>query len=122
MEDAPHAVGPLLGKRQLAVLQVKLGTQLDQVPDAFWPLLDQHIYSVVVAEAGSGNQRVLAVVRKGILIGNNSRNAALGIAGIALGERLLGDHQHLALLCRLDGGEQAGNAGSDDNHIRLHTG
>ncbi|MNC34489.1 hypothetical protein D3C75_829240 [compost metagenome] len=122
MKDTPHAVGPFLGQSQLAVLQIKLGPQLDEIPDALRPLLDQHIHGSMITKACPGNQRVLAVVRKGILIGNYSRDAALGIAGIALGERLLGDHQHLALLGRLNGGEQTGNTGSDDNHIRLHTG
>ena len=52
-----------------------------------------------------------------VLGGHDSGDAALGVSGVGFGECGFGDEGYLVSLGELEGGDQAGDAGADDDDV-----
>ena len=60
----------------------------------------------------------VSVQLPGVVVADRGGDAALRVAGVALGRRRLGQHQDLARLGERDRGAQPGDAAADDEKIR----
>ena len=112
VDDAAVAVAALH-----ADFGVELGAVADQFVDVAGRLAHHHLDHVAVAQAGAGRQRVLDVVLEAVLRRTHGRDAALGVAAVALLHAVLGDDQHLHVRRRGQGRPQPGDAAADHQQV-----
>ena len=91
----------------------------DQLLDAFRRLRDGHADRLLVADAGTGHQRVLDVLFKTVGVINDRRDAALGVPGGAFRRVRLRQNAHFSVIRHLQGEAQSGNAGANNQKINL---
>ncbi len=91
VQDAPRAVTALAGQVVGVAALGELDTPVDQVADDLGPFLDHHAHHVLMADTGTGHQRVLHVGVEGVLLGGYGGDAPLGVVGGGFGNVLLGD-------------------------------
>ena len=76
----------------------------------------------LVAQSGAGDQRVLHVLVMAVMRVEHGRNTALRPVTGAVTQRAFGDHDHLAVLRKMQGDGQTGQAAADDGDIEFHGG
>ena len=81
-------------------------------------LPDQDAHRVEIAQPVAGGQRVLRVQLGIVVVADRGGDAALRVAGVALGRRRLGQEQHLAGLRQLQRRPERGDPAADDEEIR----
>ena len=79
---------------------------------------DDVAHDVFMAETGPGIERVGQVRVKRVTRLHDAGDAALGVAGVAFLGGTLGDNGDGTVFGGLDGGEQAGNAGTQNEEVR----
>ncbi len=126
VENAPLGMATFLAEvefpRAVAGGQLpfrELHAQGDQLGDARRPFLDDGADDAFLAEARAGHQGVPHVHFEGVFLARDGGDAALGVIGVRVGALLLRDDRHGAVLGRLQGEGQAGDAGADDQIIEL---
>ncbi len=118
VQHAADAVGGLEAERQLARrVAIEPRAPLDQlahVPRAF---LDEHAHGRLVAQSVAGANRVASMERGAVVGTDRGGNAALRVAGVALGRVGLGQNQHAAGWRERNRGAQSGDAAADDDEV-----
>ncbi len=118
MGHAAARVAPLPGEVEaVRRLPVELDAQGLQPADPLRRLLDGDLHGVAVAEAGPGDEGVLDVERELIVRPEDRGHAALGVLGVALLPVALRQDQHAAVLHRLEGEGEAGDAAPQDQEV-----
>ena len=99
VQHAADAVGRLARQRDLAVrLTIEGRAPVHQLVDVGRALRDENAHRVDVAEPVAGGERVLLVQPRVVVVAHRGGDAALGVAGVALGRRRLGQQEDLARL------------------------
>ncbi len=93
VDDAGLAVGALTAQGDLAVQGVEGDAEADEVGDAVGGLLGQDAGGLDVDEAGASGDGVLEVQLGRVALADGGGDAALGVAGVALVDGALGEHQ-----------------------------
>ena len=117
MGDAWHRMGAFGAQHQVAAGAVELGTDLGELAHAGRPLVDQNADRLLLAEAGSGADRILEVQLGRILIAERRGDAALGQEGGRVAQHALADQRDLPFARRAHGRRQAGDAAADDDDV-----
>src|SRR4029077_16935424 len=89
VDDAPMAVSPFAGQRQLAPFQVEMDPEPDEVLDLLRGFADDHLDDLWVTQPSARDERVFDMVLKRVLRGHDPGQPALGIRAIALVEAIL---------------------------------
>jgi hypothetical protein len=122
VQNAGQGVSALAGAQQLAgpriSLAVKVRAPLDQLRHAHWPLGHQHLGRGPVNDSIACVYGVFKVQRHVLVALHRHGDAALRVVGVRLAQRLLGDHQNLAVARQLDGRAQPGH--SRAHHQKVH--
>ena len=93
-------------------LAVKVHPVLHQLADAVGGFADGHLHDLAVADAVAGDEGIVDMLVKAVAIIHYRCNAALGVAGAALGSVALGEDAHPAVRGYLEGKREAGDAGA----------
>ena len=117
VDDPPVAVPALPGEGQVAVLLVELGAPVDELFDLARGLPHHQLDHRPVAQAVAGDEGVFDVVLEPVLRGQHAGDAALGVGTVALGDAVLGDHQHVEVGRHRQGGPQPGQPGPHHQHV-----
>ncbi len=80
-------------------------------------MLDREAHRTLVAEVGTGDQRVLDVRFDRVGGVEHRRHAALGVVGAAFGQRSLGEYRNLCVFGESQGEAEAGGTAADDQHV-----
>ena len=117
MEHASTRVRGLAPPCQLAVLAIEGDPEAEQLADAVRPLPAQDPGHARIGEAGPRPQGVRHVLCDAVIRKERRRDAALRVAGVALGEFGLRHECDIVRTARLDGGDQSGDARADDDDV-----
>lgn len=117
MEDSVFAVAGFARVEQVAVGLIESGAPIDEVLDMLGSLSDDDFDGLGVAEAfgeaeGVGDMGVVSGAW-----GHDGGDPALGVGGVGIGEVGLGDEGDGGVLCGVNGGFEAGDAGADDQDV-----
>ncbi len=119
VQHPADAVRRLAGQRDLAVrLAIEGRPPVHQLVDVGRALGHQNAHRVDVAQPVAGRQRVLQVQPRVVVFAHRGGDAALGVAGIALGRGRLGQEQDLPGLGERERGPQRGDPAADDQVVR----
>ncbi len=73
---------------------------------------------IQIAQAVAGGEGVLEVQLRSVVVADRRGDAALRVAGVALGRRGLGEQQHVARRRQFQRGAKGGDAAADDEVVR----
>lgn len=120
VRDTAAVVAALAGEFQLSLGGlVEVGARLDEPPYGVRALGDEDPYGLLVAQARARHERVVLVLLGGVALAQGRGDAALRPAGGAVVETGLGDDDRReAGRLAAQGRGEAGDAGSDDHHVR----
>ena len=119
VQHAADAVRRLAGQRDLAVrLAIEGRPPVHQLVDVGRALGHENAHRVDVAEPVAGGQRVLLVEPRVVVVAHRGGDAALGVAGIALGRGRLGQEEDLPGLRERQRGPERGDPAADDEVVR----
>ena len=119
VEDAGQRVSAFAGAEQAASFRIKARAPLDEFGHAERAFGDERFGGGAVDEAVAGIDGVFEMEGDVLVAFHGDGDSALGVVGIGLAERLLGDDQDIAVAGQFDGGAQAGNACAHDQKINL---
>ena len=93
VQHAAHAVRALAAERRAApvAIAIERGAPLEQLADVADAVLHEHAHGVFVAQAVAGGHRVGEMLLRRILGADRGGDAALRVAGVALGGIGLGE-------------------------------
>ena len=117
VENARQAVGALPAQGNFAVDSVKGDAPMHQAGYGLRPFAGQSLHRRPVAQPGPGGQSVLQMQSRRIPGADGRRNAALGVAGIAVVHPPFGQDQSSAIFPGQQSGIQPGNATANDDVI-----
>jgi len=115
--DARMAVTAFEGGGDASVVQVEVGSPLQQFSDEVRSLADDPVDNVFVAYSTTGPEGVVDVSLEGVCFVEDGGDAALGFPGIAVFEAVFAEQQDVTVPGGFDGGAEAGDSGSDDEAI-----
>ncbi len=119
VQHAADAVRRLAGQRDLAVrLAIEGRPPVHQLVDVGRTLGHENAHRVDVAEPVAGGQRVLLVEPRIVVVAHRGGDAALGVAGVALGRGRLGQEEDLPGLRERQRGPERGDPAADDEVVR----
>ena len=123
MHDAALAVAALAPELEVAGVVAIEGhpQRVGQVVDVGGTLTHADLDGVAVAQAIADAQRVFDVLLEGVARAQHAGHAALGVAGVGLGQRALRHHCHAAMLGGAQGKVEARQAGADHQVVSFHT-
>ena len=98
VQDAGHAVCGFARECDLAVKRVEGHSEFHQVGYAVWSFVGEDADGFLVAEPRTCRNRVLVMEFRGVLDADGGRDAALGMARIAVVDAALGHEQDGAML------------------------
>ncbi len=90
---------------------------IEQPMDILRTPLDDQMHDIRIAETGAGNKGVIHMGIDGSVFGEDSRDTALGIEGIAFLQGTFGDHGDAQALPQPQGQAQAGGTAPDNEYI-----
>jgi hypothetical protein len=97
VEDARQRVSAFAGAEQFAGLLIKARAPLDQLRHAHRALGHQSLGGGAINDAIAGIYGVFQMERDVLVALHGDGDSALRVVGVGLAERLLGDHQNLAV-------------------------
>ncbi len=122
VQDARQRVRALAGAQELAGSRIpsrsKLRAPLDQLGHAQRPLGHQRLGRGPVNESIAGVHGVFEMQRNVLVALHGHGDAALRVVGVGFAQRLLGDHQDLAVARQLHRRAQPGHARA--HHQKIH--
>ena len=122
VQNAGQRVSALAGAEKLAAVlrrgTVECRAPFNQVGHALRPLGHKHLGSGAINDSIAGTYGVFQVKRHILLALHGHGNSTLRIMGVRLGQRLLGDHQDLAVMSQFHGRTKAGNPRA--HHQKIH--
>ncbi len=118
VENAGQGVGALAGAQQLASLGIELRAPLDQFRYADWPLGHQRLGGGSINDSIASVYGVFKVESNVLIAFHGDGDSTLRVVRVRLRERLLGDHQNVAVASQLNGCAQSGYARS--HHQKIH--
>jgi hypothetical protein len=98
---------------QLRPFAIEFRAPLDQFLDGIGTVLDKRVHSIRIAQACACDQRILLMQLDVVIIAECRGDAALGVLGRGLAERILGDHNDAAHRRKLNGCAQTCNTRTD---------
>ena len=118
MQDSADAVRRLeTERRTTCLIAIELHTPVDQLLHQAGTVLDERPDRRLVAETVAGRQGVAPVQRRTVIGAHRRGDAALRVAGVALGGRGLGEHEDAAARRQRDRRAQSRDAAADDQEI-----
>jgi hypothetical protein len=115
-------VGGLARKSRHAVHRVERYSQVNEVGYPVGGLLGQDSDRLLVAKSRPGRNGILKMQLRRVFLADSGRNAALGVAGIAVVDAALGDQQYAAMFLGQQAAIQAGNAAANYYVIKMSDG
>src|SRR5271155_225739 len=123
MQDPRQAVSALTGEHQLATLfarsPVEARAPEQQLFHPLWTLLDQDCSRGAIYQTISSLDGVFEMQKNVVLSAHRHGNAALGVGGVRLAQRFLGEDQHPAGLSQSDCGPQTRDSSADHDEVGL---
>ena len=120
MEDAALGVGRFLRERELRAFFVEFRAPEDELPYPRGALFNERAHGLAQAEPVTGPNGVIEVDRDLVLVREHHGDAALGVFAAALGRRVLGHHEDLAVLRQFDGCAETGHTPADDEEVGFY--
>ena len=118
VQHAAHRVRAFASQGGPAVgITIERDAPIQQLPDIAGSLGDHDIHRVGIAEPGARIERVGHVQRRGVVRAHRRGNAALRVAGVALGAAGFGEEQHLSASDEIGRGAKARNPAADDHVV-----
>ena len=117
VDDAVVAVAALAAEQQLAFVLIERGAPFDELANVMGSFANDHLDDFGIAQAGTGDERVLNVVLEPIVGPEHSGDAALGVAAVGLLQAVLSDDERREPRVDGHGRAQAGDAAADDQHV-----
>ena len=118
MQDSADAVRRLETERRTTrLVAIELHTPVNQLLHQAGTVLDERPDRGLVAETVAGRQGVAPVQRRTVIGAHRGGDAALGVAGVALGGRGLGENEDAAARRQRDRRAQSRDAAADDQKI-----
>ena len=119
MKDTAQTVRPFAPKRQRAsAIAIETRAPVDELANITNPVLDEHLDCRIHAQAVTGVDGIDGVLPRGIIRRDRGGNAALRIAGVALGRICLGENQDVAGKSEIGRGAKARDATADEQEVR----
>jgi hypothetical protein len=100
MQNARDAVSGFQSERYFAVYGIEGHSKVDEVGDTIWTFICQNMDYLLVAQSVPGQYGIPVVQFRGIVDTDGGGNSSLCMAGIAVFDAALGDHEDAALLLR----------------------
>jgi len=97
VQDTGGTMGCFQGKGNLSIKSVKGHTEVDQFGNPFWSFIDQDTYGLFIAQTITGGYGIPEVKLWRVTPADGSRNASLGVSGIAVVNTAFGYDQHASL-------------------------
>src|SRR5437660_7222250 len=119
VQNTVTAVRSFAREGQLCSLAVKLRSPFDQLLDAIRAFLHQNVGRIRIYNTVAGIDRVLQVKADFIFITESDRDSSLRVLRVGFSKLLLGQHQDLPSLRKLNGGAQSGNTCAHDDEVHL---
>ena len=124
VQDAVAAVRAFACQHQLArmlafCVAVKARIPAQQLIHACRSFFHQDARRQRIHQPIAGSQRVLQMQSNVLRTANRHRDPALRILRVRFAQRLFSDNKHPSRIRQRDGGAKSGNAGSDDQKIRV---
>src|SRR6266446_7748185 len=117
VQDAVAAVGALARERKLGSVAIKLCAPLDQFFNARRTFFDEHADGFHIAQAVSGDERVLKVQAHFVFVAKGGCDSYLRVVHSGVAHLTLGEHEHAADVGKFNSSAEPGNAGADDQEI-----
>ena len=127
VQDAPRAVAALAAELEAAAAgaarrgRVEADAQPHQRLDDARRPLDDGLHDVGVAEAGAGDEGVLAVALEGVVLGEHGGDPALCPGGRGVGRGPLGHDRDPAVLCHPQRVEEPGQPAAEHEEVEVAT-
>ena len=123
MGNAPGAMAAFACQVQAALgFGIEVDTMLLQPSDGLGALSEDAAHSGFIAEAGTGDQRVLHMGFEFVILVQHGGDAALCPGAGAFMQRAFAEDGDAQMLGQAEGNRQSGQPGADDEHIGRHIG
>ena len=120
VQNAAAAVRAFPRERELRSFAVELRAPFDKLLNGRRRLFHQYAHGRRIAQPVASHHGVLLVQQHFVVVAQRRGDAALGVLGGRLLQAVLGNDEHGTGFRQFDGGAQPGNAGSDDQELRIH--